>query len=140
MSEEVSPGRSRAVIATRVSLFLVGILAMVVAWYVFVAPGRVDDARFTPLGQRVEFVIGRPLVIGMLLLISAWFACKTLFIDRGSLLERCASAALGVGPALLLWNTTQPIGRVLTLAGLAGGVVALVLAGRRDPGFFTRPL
>jgi hypothetical protein len=111
---------------------------VVVGWYFFVVEGRVDDVRFTPLGQRVEFVVTRPLVIALLLLISAWFGFKALFVDRGSLLGRAGSAALGVGLALLLLESTQQVGRVLVLAGLAAGLVGLVLAVRRDPGLLTR--
>jgi hypothetical protein len=126
------------VIAARVSVLLAVVLAVVVGWYLFVVAGRADDVRLTPLGQRVEFVVTRPLVIAMLLVTSAWFGFKTLFVDPGSLLGRAGSAALGMGLALLLLESTQRVGWVLTLAGLAAGLVGLVLAARRDPGLLTR--
>jgi hypothetical protein len=131
--------RKRA-IARRISAVLLALGAVVVVSYLLFVPGRAADDALTPLGQRLTFVFTRPLVMTLLVVTVAWLTCKTLFLDPGSLLERCASAAWGVGAAACYPEATREIGGALVLGGLAASALALVLAARRDRGLFTRPL
>lgn len=140
MATDTRSVERKRVIAWWISAALLALGAVVVVSYLLFVPGRAADNALTPLGQRLSFVFTRPLVMTVWIVAVAWLTYKTLFLDAGSLLGRCASAAWGLGAALCYPETTREIGGVLVIGGLAAGVLALVLEARRDRGFFTRPL
>jgi hypothetical protein len=140
MTADTSRIERRRALAQRISAVLLVLGGVVVVGYLLFVPGRAADSALTPLGQRLSFVFTRPLVMMVLGILVAWLTYKSLIVDPGSLLERCASATWGVGGALCYPDATRQMGLVVFLGGLTVSVVALVLAARNDPGVFTRTL